>query len=92
MLLRGVDSVDAADDVAQRVLDELLRPYIVDGDACHAGASIGLALHEPGQSATDILQRADTAMYDAKATGKGQVAHVRGPRSATVADAPHAAR
>jgi predicted signal transduction protein with EAL and GGDEF domain len=37
------------------------------------GASIGVAVAEPGLSISDIIRHADVAMYAAKARGKNRV-------------------
>ena len=72
VLIAGVSTPEAIDDITRRLLDELARPYDVAGERCHAGASIGAALHRRHQPGTDVLQDADVAMYAAKAKGKGQ--------------------
>jgi PleD family two-component response regulator len=37
------------------------------------GASIGVAVAEPGLSVTELSRRADMAMYAAKAAGKNRI-------------------
>jgi diguanylate cyclase (GGDEF)-like protein len=58
---------------AERVLAVLSRDYVIDGQSHRTGASIGLAFSAPGGSASDLLRRADAAMYQAKSSGKGRV-------------------
>jgi diguanylate cyclase (GGDEF)-like protein/PAS domain S-box-containing protein len=72
VLLRDLTGVDAARTVAQRIADTLARPAIIEGVPVDCQASIGLAYAErPGQ--IDMLMReADTALYTAKAHGKGK--------------------
>ena len=53
---------------AARVL-ERLRQATPSG----ATASVGLALHEPGEHSVDLLARADSALYDAKAAGRDRL-------------------
>lgn len=66
-------SEDQSLRIAQRVLDAL-RPPVPIGDApVQAAASIGLRFAARGQSAEDLLRDADTAMYVAKARGRGNV-------------------
>jgi diguanylate cyclase (GGDEF)-like protein/PAS domain S-box-containing protein len=59
--------------VAMRVLQELAAPFKVRGREVFVRASIGLASCIAGASNTDeIIRNADTAMYSAKAGGKGR--------------------
>jgi diguanylate cyclase (GGDEF)-like protein len=46
----------------------------VDGVAIHATASIGLSILDPGQDMSALLDRADQALYRAKAGGRNRVA------------------
>jgi len=59
---------------ADRILSTLTVPLDIAGKACHVGASIGLACDADGTaSPSELLRRADTAMYRVKAEGKGGV-------------------
>ncbi len=68
---------DATEDdalrVAERALNELQSPLTVGDRAVWAGASIGLCFGLRGQSADNLLRDADTAMYAAKANGRGNI-------------------
>ena len=59
--------------VAERALKELHSPFAVGDRPVWAGASIGLCFGSPGQSAGNLLRDADTAMYAAKAKGRGNI-------------------
>jgi diguanylate cyclase (GGDEF)-like protein/PAS domain S-box-containing protein len=69
-----------AESVAHKILKELSTPYSLniapDGDPAqirkhHCSASIGIALfREHPVSVDDLVSRADTAMYQAKAAGR----------------------
>ena len=63
-------------DVAQRILDALAEPVLVDGQQLHVTASIGVAMavRGLGLSADEVLRHADTAMYRAKAAGRNCIA------------------
>ena len=70
MLIDAVDDPAQAVRVAERITEELRRPFIMEGRDLYALASIGISLsdartHEPD----DLLREADTAMYRAKDTG-----------------------
>ena len=67
VILTELPDRDAASRVAQRIQAALDEPFILEGLAVHVGASIGIALFpDHGHDATDLLQRADVAMYQAK--------------------------
>jgi diguanylate cyclase (GGDEF)-like protein len=70
-LLRGVSDEDAARRTAQRIADDLARPVQVAGVTVDSGASVGLAIARSPAEFDSLLRRADTALYIAKAEGKG---------------------
>ncbi|WP_328474992.1 EAL domain-containing protein [Actinoplanes sp. NBC_00393] len=58
------------------IAEHLRRPVHAAGHELVVEASIGLAAARPGDTAEELLRRADVAMYEAKAQGKGrQVAY-----------------
>jgi len=58
--------------VAAKIGAALARPYTIEGQVFHLGASIGVALApEHGRDATTLLRRADVAMYAAKQSRQG---------------------
>jgi diguanylate cyclase (GGDEF)-like protein/PAS domain S-box-containing protein len=59
---------------AEQVLEEIAKPYIVDGERFYMTASIGIVVYpRDGDSQEILLQRADTAMYKAKDNGRNQL-------------------
>jgi diguanylate cyclase (GGDEF)-like protein len=52
--------------LAARLVESISAPYEVQGHKIIIGVSIGIALSEPGVSGTDLLKRADVALYRAK--------------------------
>jgi predicted signal transduction protein with EAL and GGDEF domain len=60
--------------VADRIIASLRQPFTLSGREFAIGASVGLAVGRPGQSAQDLLRNADVAMYTAKAQGKRRLA------------------
>ena len=59
-------------ECAQLILDTLSQPMIVDGIEIAPSASIGIAVHaQTDSSASELLRRADVAMYQAKLTRTG---------------------
>ena len=78
ILLSEIDSIEAAVDVADRVLAELSTPVMVHGNALFVNASIGVALDPaPGEDHHGrfqaMLRDADIAMYAAKSAGKNRI-------------------
>ncbi len=64
---------DGATRVASRVIEELGRAFQVGGRELFTGASIGIALSDPQyKTPGELLRDADTAMYRAKADGRGR--------------------
>jgi diguanylate cyclase (GGDEF)-like protein len=58
--------------VANKILESLQRPFVVEREALRIGASIGIALYtDHGKDATALLQHADIAMYIAKRGRRG---------------------
>jgi diguanylate cyclase (GGDEF)-like protein/PAS domain S-box-containing protein len=72
LILPAVDDDHAAAAVAQKIMEELKSAFHVDGHELHIGASIGISLYPTdGSDAEALMRAADTAMYHAKAKGRG---------------------
>jgi diguanylate cyclase (GGDEF)-like protein len=57
--------------LAAKLLAALDEPYRIEGSQIHGGASIGIAVGDPGaHDAETLLSRADVALYQAKAAGR----------------------
>ena len=72
VVLDAVDTGDACALVASKILAALQDPFLIDGKALAVGASIGVALAVPGDSADALGNRADSALYAAKRAGKNR--------------------
>jgi diguanylate cyclase (GGDEF)-like protein/PAS domain S-box-containing protein len=77
-------SLDAALEVADRMLRVLSEPVVLEGVEIHPRASIGVVLRGPDHhSADDLIRDCDIAMYEAKSRGKGRITVLdEGTRSA----------
>lgn len=79
VLCEGVGDDDTALDLAERVKAAVADPVVLHGTRIATGVSIGIAVWRPSddsgssiEAALDLVRRADTAMYRAKARGKGR--------------------
>ena len=75
VLLESLRDPSDALKIAQRVVERLCEPYVLDGRPLRVGASVGVAYAADDDLTPDRwLQQADTAMYRAKLRGKRQTA------------------
>jgi diguanylate cyclase (GGDEF)-like protein/PAS domain S-box-containing protein len=73
ILLEDIESGRFASDVAERLQQELKRPFMVSGKEVFAPASFGLVSNTKDyDNAENIIRDADSAMYHAKEKGKAQ--------------------
>jgi diguanylate cyclase (GGDEF)-like protein/PAS domain S-box-containing protein len=71
IVLEDFPDENAPELVARKVLDEVRRPFHLEGHELHVSGSLGLALHpEDGADAETLLKNADAAMYHAKELGR----------------------
>jgi diguanylate cyclase (GGDEF)-like protein/PAS domain S-box-containing protein len=72
VLLTEITQIEDAGQNAQRILKLLSEPVFLDGHKVFATPSIGIAVYPyDGQDVSSLLKNADTAMYHAKKSGKG---------------------
>ena len=63
-----------AEIVADKILAVMDQPYHLRGIEHHSSASLGIYVFDTGNdTVTEILQRADLAMYQAKASGRNAI-------------------
>ena len=75
LLTRLGDPSDAV-VIAQRIIDAMERPFVIDDQKLQTGTSIGIAHVRPPREGhkigpDDLLRQADLALYAAKALGRG---------------------
>ncbi|QXC62112.1 bifunctional diguanylate cyclase/phosphodiesterase [Aquihabitans sp. G128] len=74
LLLPCLNGSAAAEKVAQEAIRVIEQPFTVGDESLRISASVGVALAEHrGVKPEDVLRDADVAMYQAKASGPGQV-------------------
>ncbi|WP_277024343.1 putative bifunctional diguanylate cyclase/phosphodiesterase [Aurantimonas coralicida] len=67
----GIQTVEAAEALAKRLVDLVGRTYVLRGHTVNIGVSIGVMLSD-GESDPDTLMRSgDLALYQAKSAGRG---------------------
>ena len=71
VLLSSLDSALDAEAVAQKIMDVLILPFLVEGKELHISGSIGISLFpEDGNNMWALLKNSDIAMYHAKESGR----------------------
>ncbi|MGL4220078.1 MAG: putative bifunctional diguanylate cyclase/phosphodiesterase, partial [Shewanella sp.] len=72
ILLDTINDMNDARDVAERVIRKISQSYHFGTIEFHSGASIGITISgNKSDTSESMLRNADTAMYQAKANGKG---------------------
>jgi diguanylate cyclase (GGDEF)-like protein len=69
ILVDGSECSAEAERLARLILGFVREPFDINGRSALVGASLGLALREPGVGPVELMRRADIAMYDAKESG-----------------------
>jgi EAL domain-containing protein (putative c-di-GMP-specific phosphodiesterase class I) len=73
VMLDGISGKEDAVVVARRLLEAFNQPHDLDGHTVISTASIGIAMSRPDYKTVDeLLRDADTAMYQAKHSGKAR--------------------
>ena len=65
-------NADVAEVVARRMLEEMRRPFTLDGIGFSIQCSMGIAMcPQDGSTLDELIKQADTAMYRVKERGRG---------------------
>ncbi|MGE0356214.1 MAG: PAS domain-containing protein [Burkholderiales bacterium] len=71
VVLEDLEGEGGPDRVAQKILDDVARPFPIDGHDVQVSASLGFAVWpEDGEDPETLLKNADAAMYHAKELGR----------------------
>jgi diguanylate cyclase (GGDEF)-like protein/PAS domain S-box-containing protein len=73
LLVSPVGDEESVMRIAERILDSLTRPFVVDETELQITTSLGIALvPKDGQEPDTLIKHADLAMYQAKEMGRNQ--------------------
>ena len=72
-VLPGQVDIGLLESLARTMIEQVSRPYSIEGHRVVIGASVGIAIGDPGRCTADSLIRdADLALYAAKDAGRGK--------------------
>ncbi|MEC5216474.1 diguanylate cyclase (GGDEF)-like protein/PAS domain S-box-containing protein [Actimicrobium sp. GrIS 1.19] len=71
ILLEGLRDAAEADLVAEKILTQIRKPWLLNGERLDISTSIGIAFDNTWKhSGADLIGAADAALYEAKAAGR----------------------
>ncbi len=71
--LSELHNVDTVTDVAQKIRNDLAKPFLLGNELAYISASIGITLYpRDAQTAGELLRNADQAMYQSKDNGRNR--------------------
>ena len=72
-VLPGTVDIGFLEPLARTLIEQVSRPYEIEGHRVQIGASVGIAIGDPGRACADsLIRNADLALYAAKAAGRGK--------------------
>ena len=72
-VLPGTVAVGFLEFLARTLIEQVSRPYMIEGHRVTIGASVGISIGDPGRACADsLIRNADLALYAAKAAGRGK--------------------
>ena len=76
--LAELHDLDYVTDLAQKLVDDLARPFMVEDEVAYISASIGITVFpRDGSTAGELLRNADQAMYRSKERGRNRFAYFK---------------
>ncbi|MBW4613082.1 MAG: CHASE2 domain-containing protein [Desmonostoc vinosum HA7617-LM4] len=73
VILRAIPNVQVAAKVAEKIVDNIAKPIVIDGCTTRVSASIGISVYPyNSQDGETLIKQADIAMYRAKRLGKNR--------------------
>ncbi len=72
-VLPGTVDIGFLESLARTLIEQVSRPYLIEGHRVKIGASVGVAIGDPGRACADsLIRNADLALYAAKGAGRGK--------------------
>jgi diguanylate cyclase (GGDEF)-like protein len=72
-VLPGIVDIGFLESLSRTLIEQVSRPYMIEGHRVLIGASVGIAIGDPGRACADsLIRNADLALYAAKAAGRGK--------------------
>ncbi len=72
-VLPGTVDIGLLESLANTLISEVSKTYEIEGHKVSIGASVGIAIGDPGRACADsMIRNADLALYAAKAAGRGK--------------------
>jgi len=69
----GTVDIGLLESLARTLIEQVSRPYMIEGYKVTIGASLGVVIGDPGRASADAMVRnADLALYAAKGAGRGK--------------------
>jgi diguanylate cyclase (GGDEF)-like protein len=71
-ILPGIEEQGRLSELARRLIEQVSKPYKLEGHQIRIGTSVGIAVAVPGRAlAESLIKDADVALYAAKRDGRG---------------------
>ncbi len=71
VILNGLDNIENESIPAQRIINELSQPIVIEGNELLTGISIGISLFpDDGANPIELIRKADLALFRAKKEGR----------------------
>jgi diguanylate cyclase (GGDEF)-like protein len=71
-VLPGTVDIGLLESLARTLIEQVSRSYTIEGHRILIGASVGIAIGDPGRACADsLIRNADLALYAAKGAGRG---------------------
>ena len=72
-VLPGTVDIGFLESLARALIEQVSCPYTIEGHRILIGASVGIAIGDPGRACADsLIRNADLALYAAKSAGRGK--------------------
>ncbi len=74
LLMPQIDAISNAVAIAEKILNKIREPFIIEGHTINISCSIGIAVFpDHGENELTLMRHADDAMYSAKKQGRDNV-------------------